>query len=116
MPDQQLGLFDPIVNINAHGLTLEQRFAAFHEANPHVYRRLRDLAVAAARRGRRMGIKALFEVLRWQYAMQTDDPSSEYKLNNSYTSFYARLLMEREAELQNYFETRTQTWRTNRAA
>lgn len=113
MPDSQLGLFDPIVSVNAHGLTLEQRFYAFHQANPQVYARLRDLALASVRRGRRFGIKALFEILRWQYAMQTDDPTSDYKLNNSYTSFYARLLMEREPELVDYFETRTQTWQTN---
>ncbi len=113
MTDPQLGLFDPIVSVNAHGLTLEQRFCAFHQANPQVYARVRDLALASGRRGRRFGIKALFEILRWQYAMQTDDPTSDYKLNNSYTSFYARLLMEREPELHDYFETRTQTWQTN---
>ena len=109
--DSQLGLFDRIVSINAHGLTLEQRFDAFHAANPHVYANLRRLALDAQRKGRTVGIKMLFEVLRWQYAMQTTD-DSDFKLNNSYTSFYARLLMEREPELQNYFETRTQTWQT----
>lgn len=107
----QLGLFDRIVAINAHGLTLEQRFAAFHEANPHVYAHLRRLALDARRRGRQVGIKMLYEVLRWQYAMQTS--GDDFKLNNSYTSFYARLLMEQEPELAGYFETRTQTWRTN---
>jgi hypothetical protein len=107
----QLGLFDRIVSINSSGLTLEQRFEAFHAANPHVYDHLRRLALDARRKGRQMGIKALYEVLRWQYAMATTD--DDYKLNNSYTSFYARLLMEREPELAGYFETRTQTWRTN---
>ena len=109
--DNQLGLFDRIVSINAHGMTLEQRFNAFHQANPHVYANLRCLALDAKRKGRQVGIKMLYEVLRWQYAMQTTD-DSDFKLNNSYTSFYARLLMEREPELQGYFETRTQTWQT----
>lgn len=109
--DQQLGLFDRIVAINAHGLTLEQKFAAFHQANPHVYTNLRRLALDAKRRGRQVGIKMLYEVLRWQYAMQTS--GDDFKLNNSYTSFYARLLMEHEPELIGYFETRTQTWQTN---
>lgn len=104
--------FEPIVTVNAHGLTLDQQFAAFHAANPHVYDALRRLALQLARRGQRMGIKALFEVLRWQYAMTTSDASSDYKLNNNYTSFYARLLMGQEPELDGYFETRTQTWRT----
>ena len=108
----QADLFAPIVNVNAHGLTLEQRFEAFHTANPHVYARLRSLALDAARQGREVGIKMLFEVLRWQAVMSTNDPSSEFKLNNGYTSFYARRLMECEPELKDFFETRTQTWMT----
>ena len=60
----QLGLFDRIVTINAHGLSLEDQFNAFHAANPHVYSALRHLALDAARHGRRLGIGMLFEVLR----------------------------------------------------
>lgn len=30
----------------------------------------------------------------------------EYRLNNVYTAFYARLLMDNEPELQGFFETR----------
>ena len=109
----QLGLFDQrIVTINAHGLSLEDQFNAFHQANPHVYEMLRRLSLDAARHGRRLGIGMLFEVLRWQNAMTTTDEASEFKLNNNYRAFYARLLMEREPDLQDYFETRTQTWRT----
>lgn len=111
--DHQLGLFDRrIVTINARGLTLDQQFEQFHQANPHVYAALRRLALDAARRGRKLGIAMIFEVLRWQYAMHTTDAASEFKLNNNYRAFYARLLMDSEPELANYFETRTQTWRT----
>ena len=110
--NQQPSLFDRIVTINAHGMTLEQQFEAFHQANPQVYPALRRLALDAARHGRRLGIGMLFEVLRWQYAMNDDGPGQEFKLNNNYRAFYARLLMEREPDLQGYFETRTQTWRT----
>ena len=49
--NQQLGLFDRrIVTINAHGMTLDQQFEAFHQANPHVYHQLRALALDAAHR------------------------------------------------------------------
>lgn len=112
MFDAQPSLFDPIVNVNAAGLTLEQRFAAFHAANPHVYAWLRDQALSAKRRGRRVGIKMLYEVLRWQVAMNTSGDEA-FRLNNNWPSFYARLLMEREPELAGYFDTRTQTWSTN---
>jgi hypothetical protein len=113
MNDHQLGLFERrIVTINAHGLTLDQQFETFHAENPHVYEHLRTLALNAKRKGLTVGIAMLFEVLRWQYLMTTTDVASEFKLNNNYRAFYARLLMEREPELQDYFETRTQTWQT----
>lgn len=86
--------------------TLEERFQAFHELNPHVYRHLRRLALDLARRDRRMGIGGLFEVLRWQYAIvTTGDP---FRLNNNYRAFYARLLMDSEPELEGFFDTRRQ--------
>lgn len=102
----------PTVRTNhARGATLEEQFEAFHRANPHVYQALRKLAVGMVRRGqRRIGIKMLFEVLRWSYAMTTADDAADFKLNNNYAPFYARLLMDNEPELAGAFETRTQTW------
>ena len=58
------------------------------------------------------GIGGLFEVLRWQRRMETVDPASDYKLNNNYRSFYARLLMEREPELRDFFELRSLRWQS----
>lgn len=110
---QQPGLFDRIIAINGHGLTLEQRFDAFHAANPHVYQELRRLALQLTRHGhRRIGIGMIYEVLRWQYILSTKDTDNDFKLNNNYRAFYARLLMDTEPELAGVFETRTQTWRT----
>jgi len=84
---------------------IAERFRAFHGANPHVYRALRNLALEARRRGRqRYGMKGLFEVLRWHYALETTDV--EFKLNNNFTAHYARMLMAREPEPQGFFETR----------
>ena len=89
------------------GQSLEEQFSAFHEANPHVYNALRSLALDMRRRGnRRIGMKMLFEVLRWHYWMTTDDRSSEFKLNNSYTAYYARELMANEPDLADAFEVR----------
>lgn len=73
-------------------LTIEARFAEFHRSNPHVYTSLRELALAKAEQGaRRISPKLLFEELRaGGVATATgDDP---YRLNNIYTSRYARLL------------------------
>lgn len=102
---------DPTAAVNtAGGRDLEQEFLDFHRSNPQVYEGLRRLALQLKRRGRRQyGIKSLIEALRWHQAMETTDP--DYKLNNNWSSFYARLLMESEPELDGFFELRTQTWR-----
>jgi hypothetical protein len=86
---------------------LEAAFWKFHEGNPHVY----DLLVRLAREwkgqtGRQLGIKALFERARWEYSVRTTD--SAPALNNNHTAFYARLIMERERDLQGIFHTREQ--------
>jgi len=44
-------------------------------------------------------------VLRWERAMKTTD-QTEWKLNNNYTSRYARLIMEQEPDLEGFFVTR----------
>ena len=89
-------------------LTIDRQFMAFHEANPHIYQNLRKLALDAQRRAQLFGMKALFEILRWQYAQATQGAET-FKLNNNYTCLYARLLMDREPALAGYFETRQRT-------
>ena len=112
---QQLDIFTPLPPTapanHARGATLEEQFAAFHAANPHGYRALRRKALDLVRRGRRrIAIKMLIEVLRYEHDMTTVDAHSEFKINNSYAPFFARLLMDNEPELDGAFEIRTQTW------
>ena len=86
--------------------TLEQRFRDFHAAHPDVYDELARLARRALADGRkRIGIKMLWEVVRWQHMCMTAT-DGEYKLNNNYHAFYARLLMRQEPDLRGIFEIR----------
>jgi hypothetical protein len=87
--------------------TIEERFQAFHQANPWVYDALCRLARQRVRHGiRRIGIGMLFEVLRWEWQGATSDPNAEWRINNSYRSRYARLIMATEQDLAGVFETR----------
>jgi hypothetical protein len=87
--------------------TIDERFCEFHAANPHVYDELVTLARRAQRRGhQRIGIELLFAIIRWRRMMRTVDPSSGFKLNDHYTSRYARLIMQQESDLDGFFETR----------
>jgi hypothetical protein len=88
-------------------LTLREQFIVFHLNNPHVYKELESLAQAMVNRGRtRLSIKMLFEVLRWNYYLRTDDPDSEFVLNNNHTAYYSRLLMDQHPEWGNLFQLR----------
>lgn len=90
---------------------LAQQFRKFDEENPQVFERLMEMALALLRQGHRQySMRGLFEVLRWEYALKTVDMSG-FKLNNSYTSFYARELMLAEPRLHGFFELRTLRWR-----
>lgn len=89
-------------------LSIQARFEAFHDANPWVYDRLVKMARQLHDLGRaRIGIGMLFEVLRWQWQLQTHDPTSDFKLNNNYRSRYARRIMANEPDLVGIFETRS---------
>ena len=85
--------------------SLDARFARFHAANPHVYRALVALAMPLVRAGcRRIGVKLLIEKLRYEYALAT--AGDEFRLNNNYTSRYARLLVADHPELRDIIEQR----------
>lgn len=97
MSEQLLLLFDG---------TTAQRFEIFHRENPHVYRTLVRLAREWIERTgqRRVGIKSLYEVARWQIQMETSDAA--FKLDNTFTAYFARLIDEQEPDLSGLFEFR----------
>lgn len=85
---------------------LQSDFALFHLSNPEVYETLVDLARKAKKQGKaHCGIGMLWEVARWEFWLHTDNGSG-WKLNNSFRSRYARLIMRQEEDLAGYFTIR----------
>lgn len=85
--------------------SIEARFRRFHEANPEVYSEL----VRLARRVKGSGhpsysVSGLYEVIRFDRFLRTD--GKPFKLSNDFRSRYARLIMEQEADLAGFFQTR----------
>lgn len=84
---------------------LDRQFRIFHNNNPHIYDELVKLAREAKQAGRdKFSINMLFEVVRWNRFIQTND--SSYKMNNNHRSRYARLIMENEKDLEGLFNLR----------
>lgn len=103
---EQTNLIDHIESAQKGLPTLADiRFQKFHSENPRVYVELVQLTRQAYERGRkRIGIRMLFEVVRWNRFLQTND--HEFKLNNNYHSRYARLIMHNHPEFEGMFELR----------
>lgn len=105
---EQQWLIHPLVYGEAPPeLTLREKFERFHADNPHVYDAIVRLCFELKESGvHRIGIKAIFEQLRWRYRIQTQ--GDEYQLNNNHAPYYARLVMEQNPELDGVFELRRQ--------
>jgi hypothetical protein len=87
--------------------SIQQRFEQFHRLNPWVYAALERLATEYVGRGRkRIGIRMLWEVVRWNFNMRTTDPTSEFRTNDHFHSRYVRLLVEKHPEWNGLFEMR----------
>jgi len=80
------------------------RFEHFHLRNPEVYETLVHYAREAKAHGRKVGIRAVWERMRWSLEVEHDP--GDYKMNDHYTRYYARMIMSRETDLRGFFETR----------
>lgn len=72
---------------------IQEAFERFHANNPHVYSILDHLASQWLKRHPTVGVKMLWEVLRWELGVDTNTEDT-FKLNNNYTSRYARMLVD----------------------
>ncbi|MEU3783388.1 hypothetical protein [Streptomyces sp900129855] len=85
--------------------SIDERFDAFHASRPWVYEALEELTAEwVAGGGGRISVKALFERLRWPAS--SDCGGEPYRLNNVFTSRYARLLCREHPEWASAFELR----------
>ncbi|KUM99337.1 hypothetical protein AQI95_39535 [Streptomyces yokosukanensis] len=83
------------------GLTITERFRAFDSQHPWIYRALERLVEERLAAGaERVGMKALFEALRWRR------PHGVKGLNNNYTALYARRLLAAHPEWASVIEVR----------
>jgi hypothetical protein len=87
------------------GDPIDERFYEFHHRNPDVYQRL----IALAREWKQAGhdkcsIELLYAKLRWDEGIATS--GDQFKLNDHFTSRYARLIQANERDLAGLFSTR----------
>lgn len=96
--------FDVAPLVRPEGATIQERFDSFIVLNAWVIPALEGLAASWLAKGHsRVSTKMLFELLRYRYGVTVGEP---WKLNNSFTSRAARLLIEKHPEWSDAIETR----------
>jgi hypothetical protein len=85
---------------------IQEQFVEFHHANPTVYSALVSLARQWKSAGHdRCSIDMLVHLVRWDYGTRTDTRDG-FKINDHFTSRYARLIQANERDLAGMFSTR----------
>jgi hypothetical protein len=78
----------------------------FVDQNPDFWSEFCTRASLASRNGRKtFGAKAICEGIRWDFSARTDS-EEEYKVNNNYTAYFARLFHEQFPHHDGFFKTR----------
>lgn len=91
---------------------LELQWQTCKTQNPDLLPQLAGLARELKKAGhRRYSMDGLFHILRWETRTTTGDLG--LKINNNYTAFAARDLMDQYSDLKGFFQTRVQRPRGN---
>jgi len=93
---------------NSPRMTINEKFRKFHKENPHVYKNLLHLAIQMQLAGRKkIGMKFLYERLRWEYLLNSKYEHTDFELNNNFTSRYARMVTNNVPYLKELFITKS---------
>lgn len=106
MSAEQLALdLAPLVTPEyAPELTIQERFDVWIEANDWVLVAVEQLISQWLAAGhQRVGVKQIWERVRWEYGTTTGDT---FRANNNWTSRVARLVVERHPDWADAIETR----------
>ena len=94
------------VSLISDGYSAEKvdQFIEYHTSNSKVWEEFQKLALDLIASGvAHYGAKAIQEVIRFHRAIRSD---AGYKVNNNYSSFYARVFCLKYPEHKDFFETR----------
>ena len=84
----------------------EEGFSVFHTNNPKVYELFRKFTLEVINRGyEHYSADAIMHRVRWE--TNVVKCHRQFKINNNFVTFYARLFMAEFPQHEGFFETRT---------
>ena len=87
--------------------SIQERFERFDAQHPEIYQEFRHIAQDLLRRGRKhYGSKAILEVIRYHRILSGKSEREVFKINNNYSSRYARKLVDEDERFADFFELR----------
>jgi hypothetical protein len=88
-----------------NGVSIREGFNAFNRDNPHIFKAFEDQALSAIARGRtKISAKLIINWIRWHEYLESNDKN--FKINDAYQSYYARLFVEKHPQYSGVFEMR----------
>jgi hypothetical protein len=85
---------------------IDNAFQAFHDANPEVWKLFQQFTfLLIDKKFQHYSADAVCHQIRWHTAVVTSD--RDFKLNNNFTSRYARLFHKEYPKHSTFFRTRT---------
>ena len=86
---------------------LRQAFEDFDQANPHIWELFMKFAYEIFHHHSHFSADAVLHRIRWEVATTTTEyEAGGYKINNNYSAFYARKLMDADPAFAGFFRTR----------
>ncbi len=87
--------------------SIQEQFQRFDALHPEIYEEFRQIALDLLQRGRsHYGSKAILEVIRYHRILSGKSETEAFKINNNYSSRYARKLVEEDDRFGAFFELR----------
>ena len=87
------------------GMSIQEKFDKFDKENPTVYVLFLQQVLKAISKGKnKISEKSVLGFIRWEIQFQTTGDT--YKINDIYTSRYARKFVENHPEYKNVFNFR----------
>lgn len=88
-------------------MTYVSDFIRFHRANPRVWELFKRFSMDLILAGRpHHSADSVIHRIRWETAICTTDAASEFKINDHYSSLYARLFHLAFPDYGNFFRVR----------
>ena len=88
-----------------NGVSIRDGFVKFNAENPHIFNAFEEQALRAIDKGRKkISAKLIINWIRWNETLNSGDLN--FKINDAYQSYYARLFITKYPQHAEIFELR----------